>query len=144
MYQTELALKTAIENAFCVYVATSNMGQMVKFYSQILGLEILYQENGTIAFLIGRRKDELTTLVICDKMHVDFESHYASKTTIQTSETMPITFELDIDHYNRIVEQINKRNTEHKRTKFEWVACESVFIRDPDSNILEFTCFEKN
>ncbi len=118
---------------------------MIQFYSMVLGLDIIVEDNCTITFSIGNQNEKnLIKLTICDRKHPECDGRFDSLITEQTSETMPITFEVDLQDYLKISDQLKKKQVNHKRTKYEWITCESLFVRDPDGNILEFTCFEEH
>ena len=64
--------------------------------------------------------------------------------SIQQENTTLHHFALEIDKkdYKEIKAFFNKENIAYITEVFEWVSWKSIFIKDPELNIIEFVCYD--
>ncbi len=64
--------------------------------------------------------------------------------SIQQKNTTLHHFALEIDKkdYKEIKAFFNKENIAYITEVFEWVSWKSIFIKDPELNIIEFVCYD--
>jgi catechol-2,3-dioxygenase len=54
-----------------------------------------------------------------------------------------IAFEIDIEDREDLLRSLELANIDYRTEYFEWVNWQSIFIKDPEGNILEFVCYQE-
>ena len=61
---------------------------------------------------------------------------------INQSSLHHIALEIDIKDYHIILDKLHEQGIAVKTQIFEWVQWRSIFIQDPEKNVIEFVCYD--
>ena len=128
-----------------VILRVNDMELMKKFYRDIIGLELISEsENYTFFKIADGFGGHNQTLALFAKTNltafgVKLESIKPENTTLHH-----FALEIDINDYEEILSFCEEEHIEYVTEIFEWMKWKSIFIKDPESNIVEFVCHDPN
>ena len=126
-----------------IILRVKDMELMKNFYRTTIGFELMSESENFTFFKIAEGDGGHTqTLALFSKSNLNaFGEEFKS---IQQENTTLHHFALEIDkkEYKEIKIFFNKENISYVTEIFEWVKWKSIFIKDPESNIIEFVCFD--
>ncbi|OJJ20818.1 glyoxalase [marine bacterium AO1-C] len=126
-----------------VVIRVQNMALVADFYQNIIGLELIQQRGKYTFFKIAEGHaghDQMLAL-----FDVSIPTAFGeTKAEILAHHTSlhHIALEIDKEDYNATLYKLEQAGVEVKTEVFEWVQWKSIFIKDPEMNIIEFVCFD--
>ena len=126
-----------------IVIRVQDIALLTDFYQHIIGLELLHQRGKYTFFKIAEGyagHDQILAL-----FDVSIPTAFdETKAAIQVNHTSlhHIALEIDKVDYAPILRRLQQAGVETKTEVFEWVQWKSIFIRDPEMNIIEFVCFD--
>ncbi|MGB5461544.1 MAG: VOC family protein [Eudoraea sp.] len=126
-----------------IILRVKDMELMKKFYNQTIGLELINEsENYTFFKIAVGYRGHNQTLALFDKSNLNaFNEKFKDIKTV-SSTLHHFALEIDKKDYENILNFFKKNNIEYVTEIFEWIKWKSIFIKDPESNIVEFVCYD--
>ena len=126
-----------------IILRVKDMELMKKFYNQTIGLELINEsENYTFFKIAVGYRGHNQTLALFDKSNLNaFNEKFKDIKTV-SSTLHHFALEIDKKDYENILNFFKKNNIEYVTEVFEWIKWKSIFIKDPESNIVEFVCYD--
>ena len=126
-----------------IVLRVNDMESMKNFYRETIGFELMHESDGFTFFKIadgvGGHTQSLA-LFAKDNLNAFKEELKAIKRTNTTLHHFAL--EIEKSDYEEVLVLCKKNNIEHVTEVFEWVKWKSIFIKDPESNIVEFVCHD--
>lgn len=126
-----------------VVLRVNDMALMKEFYENIIGFELMNQSEDFTFFKIadGVGGHTQTLALFSAKNQTAFGKKLK---TIKSEHTTLHHFALEIEkaNYEEVLMLCQQNNLEHTTKFFDWVKWRSIFIKDPESNIIEFVCHD--
>jgi catechol-2,3-dioxygenase len=126
-----------------IILRVKDMELMKKFYNQTIGLELINEsENYTFFKIAVGYRGHNQTLALFDKSNLNaFNEKFKDIKTV-SSTLHHFALEIDKKDYENILNFFKKNNIEYVTEIFVWIKWKSIFIKDPESNIVEFVCYD--
>lgn len=123
-----------ITGLYETHVQVSNLEEAIRFYTEVLGLELAYRdETRPIAFLwIGKNKESM--LGLWEQRENLQTRHFAFTADKEDILNYSVDFlkNKDLKPYNFL------KNGTEKPMVFAWMPALAIYFNDPDGNQLEF------
>ena len=121
----------------------NDMESMKDFYQHTLGFELMYESDDYTFFKIaaGVGGHTQTLALFARNIPTAFKEELKA---INPKNTPLHHFALEIEKsdYEEIRVLLEKSRIAYVTETFEWVKWKSIFIKDPESNIVEFVCHD--
>jgi len=128
-----------------VILRVNDMGLMKDFYQKTIGLELVRESENYTFFKISEGfGGHHQTLALFSKNNLT--AFQEEMKTIMPKNSTLHHFALEIDKldYEEIKILCKKLQIEYVTEIFEWTKWKSIFIKDPESNIVEFVCYDQD
>ena len=126
-----------------IILRVKDMELMKKFYNQTIGLELINEsENYTFFKIAVGYRGHNQTLALFAKSNLNAFNEKFRDIKIASSTLHHFALEIDKKDYQNILNFFKKNNIEYVTEIFEWIKWKSIFIKDPESNIVEFVCYD--
>ena len=121
----------------------NDMELMKNFYLKTIGFELMHESEQYTFFKITEGVGGHTQTLALFAKHNLTAFNEELKAIIPEHTTLHhFAFEIELLDYEEVL-LLCKRNKIAYETKiFEWVKWKSIFIKDPESNIVEFVCYD--
>lgn len=121
----------------------NNMEVMKNFYQEIIGLQLIQEsENYTFFKIAEGYKGHNQTLALFSKSNLNAFNEKFEDLNFNKSTLHHFALEIDKEDYEDILEYCRRSQLEYITEKFDWIKWKSIFIKDPESNIVEFVCYD--
>jgi len=126
-----------------IVLRVNNMKLMKNFYQNILGLELIKNSKDYTFFKIADGYGgHNQTIALFAKTNLNAFNEELGVIDASNSSLHHVALEIDVLDYNEIMKFLNSQNIEFETEVFAWVKWKSIFIKDPESNIVEFVCHD--
>ncbi|GEN49416.1 VOC family protein [Alkalibacterium pelagium] len=120
------------------YIYTDNIKEMKKFYTSLLGLDLIWDETDSIAFKIGSHQFSII-------YHESFEipsAHFAMQPGWEGGTYPRTSWSLDYDSTNfiKVIRQLSANGVRSYYAAPQWNGYWSYPVLDPMNNTIEVTC----
>lgn len=122
------------------YLFTNNMSETKKFYSEILALELIWDEEDDIAFNINNHQLSIQYHKDFKKASPLFSIQPGWKGGVAPRTSWSIAFESN--EYNQVIARLQKESVKTYHSVPQWVGYWSFPVLDPMNNTIEITCSE--
>ncbi|EAR00052.1 VOC family protein [Maribacter sp. HTCC2170] len=128
-----------------IILRVNDMELMRKFYIETIGLELIHESQCYTFFKVadGYAGHHQTIAIFAKNNRTAFDE-ILSTIDVKKSTLHHFALEIDKVDYDNILTFCNRQKIEHVTEVFEWVKWKSIFIKDPESNIIEFVCYDDN
>lgn len=128
-----------------IILRVRNMELMKNFYQQTIGLELIHgSENFTFFKIADGYGGHNQTLALFAKSNLNaFNEKFDGLKTV-SSTLHHFALEIDKKDYESILNFCKESDIPHVTEVFEWIKWKSIFIKDPESNIVEFVCYDSD
>ena len=126
-----------------IVLRVNDMELMKNFYQNILGLELIRGSKDYTFFKIAEGYGGHTQVIALfaktnlNAFNEEFEGIESNRSSLHH-----IALEVDVQDYEEIIDLLKKQNIGFATEVFEWVKWKSIFIKDPEMNIVEFVCYD--
>ncbi len=126
-----------------IVLRVTDMQLMKTFYQNIVGLELVRESKDFVFFKIadGYGGHTQTLALFATTNLTAFGSELKNIEAAHTS-LHHIALEIDKSDYAEVLNILSQENIEVVTNVFEWVKWKSIFIKDPEMNIVEFVCYD--
>ena len=126
-----------------IVLRVRNMDVMRDFYVGSLGFESMRSdEHYTFLKLTEGYRGHTQVLALFDPDNTTAFGDTLHPVLQQASPLHHFALEIDREDYNDIINELESKNIEYVTESFGWVKWKSIFIKDPEENILEFVCYD--
>ena len=128
-----------------IILRVNDMELMKNFYHQIIGLELINEsENYTFFKIADGYGGHNQTLALFAKSNLNAFNETFGSIKIESSTLHHFALEIDKKDYDSILNFCKTTTIEYVTEIFEWINWKSIFIKDPESNIVEFVCYDSS
>jgi len=126
-----------------VVLRVKNMGAVKDFYQNTIGLELLKDGNGHTFFKIAEGyRGHFQILALFESSIPTAFGQVRDNIKVNNSSLHHLALEIDKNDYDIILKKLKTAGIELKTQKFEWVKWKSIFLKDPEMNIVELVCYD--
>ena len=126
-----------------VVFRVQDMELVSNFYQNVTGLELIAQKGKyTFMKIAEGRAGHEQILALFDASVPTAFGEVREDIQLKHSSLHHIAMEIDKQDYDEVLEKLQQANMEIKTEVFEWVKWKSIFIKDPEQNIVGFVCFD--
>ena len=128
-----------------VVLRVRNLEAMQEFYEKVVGLELLERfENTMVFFRIGPdHEDHAQSLALCDQSgEADHPSLHYTGVDPEKSTLHHMAFTISLSDYEAEKERLQNLGLDVETGKHPWVHYRSLYIADPERNVVEFVCYD--
>jgi catechol-2,3-dioxygenase len=119
-----------------IVLRVNDLDTMQQFYKEIIGLELLKRFEKSAFFRIADGFGGHTqVLALFDRGE--------GPSADQPSSLDHFAFEIDLADYDAEVARLESLGLEVTKRIFDWVHWRSIFINDPEGNLVEFVCYDE-
>lgn len=124
------------------YLFCNDLEQMKWFYTEIIGLNLVWDSEDSIAFKIGEHQLSIHS----NKDFTPLSSYFAIQPGWEGGREARTSWSLECDKedFNEIVQSVMKHEVTTYYSEPKWKGYWSFPILDPMNNTIEITCTEKN
>ena len=120
-----------------------DMELMKKFYGQTIGLELVKESvNFTFFKIADGYGGHNQTLALFAKSNLNAFNEKFKGIKNLSSTLHHFALEIDKKDYEATLIFFEENKVEYVTEVFEWIKWKSIFIKDPESNIVEFVCYD--
>ncbi len=136
-------LKNKIKGLGEVILLVNNITIVKQFYSDIIGLEIIAQEENFVFFKIadGIAGHPQVLGLFDNSIPTEF-GQIRDSPEINKSSLHHFALEIDLTDYESIIKDLIKSGIEFKTRIFNWIQWKSIYLLDPEMNVVELVCFD--
>ena len=127
-----------------VILRVNDMELMKNFYQKIIGFELIRESEKYTFFKIADGfGGHYQTLALFAKSNLTAFGEELKSIEPKHTTLHHFAFEIDKVDYEEIQNFCLKSNIKYKTEIFAWTKWKSVFIKDPEANIVEFVCYDQ-
>jgi catechol-2,3-dioxygenase len=122
-----------------------NLDLMREFYENVLGLEIHRQFEGIVFFKVALGfEGHIQELVLFDEsLPPDHKSRHFSGLNAHTTTLHHIAFAISLADFASEKERLEQLGLQVETMEHEWVHWRSLYIPDPEGNLVELVCYDE-
>ena len=127
-----------------VVLRVRDLDAMQEFYEKVIGLELLERFDNTMVFFrIGpNHEDHGQSLALCDQSgEADHPSLHYTGLDPEKSTLHHIAFTISASDYEAEKERLRNLGLDVETGEHDWVQYRSLYIADPEGNVVEFVCY---
>ena len=128
-----------------VVLRVRDLVAMQEFYEKVVGLELLERFDNTMVFFrIGPdHEDHAQSLALCDQSgEADHPSRHYTGLDPEKSTLHHIAFTISVSDYEAEKERLRNLGLDVETGEHAWVHYRSLYIADPEGNVVEFVCYD--
>ncbi len=126
-----------------IILRVNDIKLMTDFYQNSLGLELIKDVDNYKFFKIAEGYGgHYQVLALFAKTNPNAFDEVLGSIDSNNSSLHHYALEIDKNDYNYIIKQLKNQHIVFKTEVFEWVKWKSIFIKDPEENIIEFVCYD--
>jgi catechol-2,3-dioxygenase len=139
--------RTAVRAIGEVAIRVNDLEGMQRFYEEVIGLEVIRRFPNAVFFRINDGyKGHVQALVLFDRSGEPGGPRIHRSTprgVDQERSTLDhVAFEIDLSAHETEKRRLEQLGISVESTKFEWAGWRSLYINDPEGNIVELVCFD--
>jgi catechol 2,3-dioxygenase-like lactoylglutathione lyase family enzyme len=129
-----------------IVLRVKDMKVMREFYENVLGLELLGEDEQMIFFQIAPSYGgHIQALALFDEtLPPDHNSRHFTGMDSQKTSLHHIAFTIDQADYQSEMERLKGLGFEVETMEHEWMHWRSLYILDPEKNLVELVCYDES
>ena len=138
---------TVVKGLGEVALRVRNLDAMQEFYEKIIGLELLGRYEDMIVFfrVAPGYGGHVQSLALFDQSAgADHRSRAYTGLDPDKSALHHLAFTIALSDYEPVKEQLQSFGLEVETSEHAWVHYRSLFITDPEGNVVEFVCYDES
>ena len=126
-------------------IRARNIVAMREFYENVLGLELLQQYDDAIFFRIAPGYEGLnqSLVLFAESAGSDHKSRQYTGLDIGKTSLHHLAFAIDLSDYKTELDRLQALGLEVETQVHEWVHYRSLYVCDPDGNVVELVCYDE-
>jgi len=126
-----------------IVLRVDDMDLMKNFYLKTIGFELMNESEDFTFFKIAEGVGGHTqTLALFAKHNLNAFDEELQAIMPEHSTLHHFALEIERSDYEEILRLCKENQIRYVTKIFEWVKWRSIFINDPESNIVEFVCYD--
>lgn len=128
-----------------VVLRVRNLDTMQEFYEKVVGLELLERYENAMAFfrIAPDHEGHIPTLALFDQFgEADHRSRHYTGLDPEKSPLHHIAFTISASDYEAEKERLRNLGLDVETGEHTWVHYRSLYITDPEGNVVEFVCYD--
>lgn len=126
-----------------IILRVNDMELMKRFYKETIGLDLINEsENYSFFKIADGYGGHNQTLALFAKDNLTAFGENLDSIEFKNSTLHHFALEIDKLDYDNILHSCDQLNLKYVTEVFNWIQWKSIFIQDPESNIVEFVCFD--
>ncbi len=126
-----------------IVLRVNDMESMKDFYGKTIGFELMYESDHYTFFKIADGVGGHTqTLALFAKNNLTAFGEELEAMKPENTTLHHFALEIEKSDYEELLILCKQSNIEYVTEVFEWVKWRSIFIKDPESNTVEFVCHD--
>ena len=126
-----------------VVLRVNDMELMKYFYRKTIGFELMYESDNYTFFKIADGVGGHTqTLALFAQNNLTAFREELEAIKQKSTSLHHFALEIEKSDYEEMLNLCDNNKLEYVTEVFEWVKWKSIFIKDPESNIVEFVCYD--
>ena len=128
-----------------VVLRVRNLDAMQEFYAEVVGLELLERDENIMAFfrIAPDYEGHTQTLALFDQSgEADHRSRHYDGFDPDKSTLHHIAFTISASDYDAEKERLRNLGLDVETGEHAWVHYRSLYITDPEGNVVEFVCYD--
>ncbi|MFT7604158.1 MAG: catechol-2,3-dioxygenase [Saprospiraceae bacterium] len=126
-----------------VIIRVNNLTVVKQFYKEVLGLKVLAEKTHFVFFKIAEGFDGHPQILgLFDNSIPPAFGQIREQAQMKNSSLHHLALEIDKDDYDSILNTLTKNEVEVETKVFNWVQWKSIYLQDPEMNIVELVCFD--
>ena len=127
-----------------VSIRVQDLDSMRKFYEEVVGLQVLRQEESYVFFKIAEGYGGHTqNLALFDASEVTFLENKSSQLSPEMSTLHHIALNIALEDYEPEKERLESLGLKVQAVDHEWIHVHSLYFSDPEGNLLEFVSYDE-
>lgn len=128
-----------------VSIRVQNLDLMKKFYEDVVGLELLREEENFVFFKISEGYGGHTqNLALFDAKERTFHVNKSIELNPESSTLHHIALNVDLDDFEFEMERLVGLGLEVQVVDHPWIHVHSLYFSDPEGNLLELVSYDAN
>ena len=128
-----------------VVLRVRNLDAMQEFYAEVVGLELLERDENIMAFfrIAPDYEGHTQTLALFDQSgEADHRSRHYTGVDPEKSPLHHMAFTISLSDYEAEKERLQNLGLDVETVQHTWQHYRSLYITDPDGNVVEFVCYD--
>ena len=126
-----------------VSIRVTNLDEMVKFYMEVVGLEVLSREESYAFFKITQGYAGHTqNLALFSAEERTFLHNKSSQLSFEGSTLHHIALNIDLEDFETEKKRLEDLGVQVEATVHAWIHVRSMYFSDPEGNLLEFVSYD--
>lgn len=128
-----------------VVLRVSNLDTMQEFYEKVVGLELLERSENMMAFfrIAPDYEGHTQSLALFDQSgEADHRSRRYTGVDTEKSTLHHIAFTISASDHETEKERLQNLGLDVETVRHTWQHYRSLYITDPEGNVVEFVCYE--
>lgn len=127
-----------------VVLRVNDLEACTDFYQNVIGFELMHKSPGFTFFKIAEGyRGHTQVLALFDKENTNNFGERLEEVSDKKGNQHHFALEIDLENYDLILEKIRSLNIQYQLETFSWVKWRSIFIKDPENNVVEFVCYDE-
>ena len=127
-----------------IALRVKNLDLMQEFYENILGLEVMKRFENIVFFKIAPGfESHIQGLALFDEsLPPDHKSRRFTELSAHTTSLHHIAFAISLADFSTEKERLEQLGLDVETQEHEWVHWRSLYIPDPEGNLIELVCYD--
>jgi catechol-2,3-dioxygenase len=126
-------------------IRVKDLDTMHKFYQEVVGLEVLRQEETYVFFKIAEGYGGHTqNLALFDANNRSFIEGKSTQLSPENSTLHHIALNISLEDFESEKTRLESLGIAVRAVDHNWLHVRSLYFPDPEGNLLEFVCFDKS
>ena len=134
-------MKPAVHALGEIALIVNDLEIMERFYTEVVGLEVLRKFPGIVFYKIGNGYAGHTQILALFHHSV---RNRPVRDTKSVSSLFHFALAIGLEDYDREKQRLEDLGQTVRTEEFAWVHWRSLFITDPEGNSIEFVCYDAN
>lgn len=129
-----------------IVLRTPKLGDMVTFYRDTLGLKPILETSDMVFFGLAPSTQGHTQVLglFSQTIPPDHPEARQSEVEVSRSPVHHFAFAIGLPDYEREKERLEHLGLVVRTAEHPWIGARSVYIRDPDGNVVELVCHDES